>query len=1107
MDIAEWLRGLGLAQYAQAFIDNAIGWDVLPKLTAGDLKEIGVIAVGDRRRLLEAIVKISEVEVCQADPVPAADLAFPSSGDTAERRQLTVMFCDLVGSTALSSRFDPEDLRELIGAYHRCVAETVAQFDGFVAKYMGDGVLVYFGYPQAHEDDAERAVRAGLALLDAVGRVAGPEPIQARLGIASGLVVVGDLIGAGAAQERGVVGDTPNLAAGLQTLAAPATLVIADGTRRQIGGLFELEDRGPQTLAGFAEPQHAWRVLAESGILSRFEALRSGATPLIGRDEELDLLERRWRQAKAGEGRVVLVSGEPGIGKSRLGAELARRIEGEPHTRLRYFCSPHHQDSALYPFILQLERAAGFAREDSAEDKRAKLEALLAPAARDPEEIELLAGLLSLPNAADDLNLSPQRKRERLFEALLRQLESLARMRPVLMVFEDAHWIDPTSRELMDLTVARAARLAVLLVITFRPEFQPPWSGQPHVTVLALNRLEQRQVAALVMGLAGNALLGGRVVEEIAERTDGVPLFAEELTKAVLERSDKDDRVAAVLSASPLPALSVPATLHASLIARLDRIGPAAKEAAQIGAVLGREFSYELIRHLAPRPDLDASLSQLTEAGLLFCRGVPPQSSYLFKHALVQDAAYGTLLRTRRQELHERVAAVLEERFPDVVERQPELLAHHLTGAGATARAIAQWLNAGQFAAMRSAHTEAISHFDRGLALLASLGDTTQRDRQEIELQLAKGPSLLAAKGFHSPEALATYERARSLCDECGDAEHLFAALWNLWLTTGVREIDAARPLSNRLLTLTERTTDTALRLEAHHCALRTDFCVGELEPARVHCEEGRRLYDFEQHRGLAHLYGGHDPGVCACQHGGLIEWLLGYPDKAVVSLREAVQLAERLHHPFSISHALHFDAVLRLFRGEPEKALGRADDAAALAVEQRIAPILDSNILRAAALLAQNVTAPATASVRAGLAARQSWVLGHQYQMTLASEVLYRAGDFDAAWAALAEAEAAGKAERWWEAEIHRLKGVLLLSRRNLGEGEAFFRRSIRIAQRQGARSLELRAAANLARLWGEQGRRHEAHDLLAPVYGWFTEGFETADLRDAKALLDSVA
>jgi class 3 adenylate cyclase len=748
MDVAEWLRGLGLEQYELAFRENDIDGEVLRRLTAEDLRELGIASIGHRRRLLDAIAALSEGAPAQAAPasnVPAE----------AERRQLTVMFCDLVGSTPLSTRHDPEDLREIVGGYHRCVADAVARFAGFVAKYMGDGVLIYFGYREAHEDDAERAVRAGLAVIDAVGRLPTPERLNAQLGIASGLVVVGDLIGAGSAQERGVVGETPNLAARLQTLAQPGTFVIAESTRRQIGTLFEIEDLGPQNLAGFARPQHAWRVVGESGIVSRFEALRSEASPLVGRDEELELLVRRWQQAKTSEGRVVLISGEPGIGKSRLTAALSQAIQSNPHTRLRYFCSPHNQDSALYPFITQLERAAGFERDDTAEEKLGKLRELLAPGARGDDEIELLPELLSLPNSAGDLNLSPQRKREMLFEGLLHQLEALARSRPVLMVLEDAHWIDPTTRELLDLILDRVARLPVLLVITFRPEFQHAWGGQPHVTALGLNRLGERDVTALVRGLAGNAPLGSEIVEEIVERTDGVPLFVEELTKAVLERADQDNRVAAVLSASPLPALAVPSTLHASLIARLDRIGAAAKEVAQVGAVLGREFAYELIEPVAqrPEPDLRAALGQLTEAGLLFCRGVPPHSSYMFKHALVQDAAYGTWLRSRRQELHARVATALEQDFPDLVERQPELFAHHLAAAGNSERAADQWLKAGQHAAARSAHVEAIGHFARGLAALAALPEGPARDGREIELQLARGPSLFTAKGYRSAEA------------------------------------------------------------------------------------------------------------------------------------------------------------------------------------------------------------------------------------------------------------------------------------------------------------------------------------------------------------------
>ena len=737
--IADWLQKLGLGQYAQRFAENDIDVDLLNELTDQDFDRLGV-SLGHRRRMLRAIREPAASPAASVtEPQAATPTASePATKDRAERRQVTVMFSDLVGSTALSARMDPEDLREVISAYQKCVAETVQRFGGFVAKYMGDGVLIYFGYPQAHEDDPERAVSAALELVPAVTALKSPVSLQTRVGIATGLVVVGDLIGSGEAQERGIVGETPNLAARLQSIAELNRVVIAEGTRKLLGNLFELEDLGAKDLKGIAGPVHAWAVLRASSVESRFEALHAtGLTALVGRDEEIELLIRRWQQAKSGKGRVVLISGEPGIGKSRLAAALSEHIGTEPHARLRYFCSPHHQDSAHYPLIAQLERAAGFARDDTVEARLGKLRALLAPGTRDDDDIALLSELLSLQSSAADLNLSPQRKREKLFEAVLSQLEAKARRRPVLMVFEDVHWIDPTSRELLDLTVDRVRRLPVLLVITFRPEFQPPWGGRSDVTNLALNRLGERDGEALVQKLAGNAALTADIVAEIVQRTDGVPLFVEELTKAVLESAAQGDRVAAVLATTSLAALSVPATLHASLMARLDRLGPVAKEVVQIGAVIGREFAYELIAPVARRPEkqLQATLDQLGDAGLLFCRGTAPHASYLFKHALVQDAAYSTLLRRRRQELHAGVAAALEGHFADLVERQPELLAHHLTAAGDTERAIDQWLKAGRYAAARFAYVEAIAHFEQGLGLLHSLPESPVRNGREIELQ------------------------------------------------------------------------------------------------------------------------------------------------------------------------------------------------------------------------------------------------------------------------------------------------------------------------------------------------------------------------------------
>jgi len=678
--IADWLEKLGMSEYAERFAESDIDTSVLRDLTDQDLKELGV-SLGHRRKMLRAIAEL----VGAAPPSPQPALTEPKPQDTAERRQVTVMFSDLVGSTALSARMDPEDLREVIAAYQKCVDKTVRRFGGYVAKYMGDGVLVYFGYPQAHEDDAERAARAGLELVAAVGDLKTQAALQTRVGIATGLVVVGDLIGSGAAQEQAVVGETPNLAARLQGTAEPNTVVIAESTRKLLGNLFEFENLGAKDLKGVAGPVRAWAALRPSSVEGRFEAMHaSGLTELIGREEELDLLLRRWSKAKTGEGQVVLLSGEPGIGKSRLTAALMERLATEPHTRLRYFCSPQHTDSALYPIIGQMQRAAGFAHEDTAQTKLNKLDAVLAQGFTPPQDAALFAEMLSLPNDGryPTLELTPRQRRQKTLEALTAQMEALSRQKPVLMIFEDAHWADPTSLEAFGRAVDRIRTLGVFLIVTYRPEFEPPWIGRPHATALILNRLDEREIAAIIDGVTGNKLLSPSLRQDIIERTDGVPLFVEEMTKAVLE-ADSESGARQAAGAVPFAALAVPASLHASLMARLDRLGPA-REVAQIGAAIGREFSHALLKAVAGKSEaeLAASLDRLVAAGLLFRQGVPPHATYLFKHALVQDAAYGTLLREPRRALHARIAETMESQFTGIAENQPELLARHCNEAG-----------------------------------------------------------------------------------------------------------------------------------------------------------------------------------------------------------------------------------------------------------------------------------------------------------------------------------------------------------------------------------------------------------------------------------------
>ena len=1105
MDVAEWLKKLGLEQYEPAFRDNAVDERVLPSLTAEDLKDLGVGLVGHRRRLLDAIVALRP-------DLPAAKVALARA--EAERRQLTVMFCDLVGSTALSARLDPEDLREVIAAYHQTVAKIIAEADGFVSRYMGDGVLVYFGYPQAHEDDAERAVRAGLACIDAVGRLdVKAVGLQARVGIATGLVVVGDLIGEGAAQEQSVVGESPNLAARLQGLAATNAVVIAAGTRRLVGDLFEYRDLGLVEVKGIAAPIPAWQVLRPSAVSSRFEALRGSAlTRLVGRDEEIDLLLRGWTRAKAGDGQVMLLSGEAGIGKSRIAAELEERLHTEPHLRLRFFCSPYYQDSALFPFVDQLGRTAGFGRDDPPGSRREKLEHLLAQAKTPDEDMALLADLLSLPASERHPlpNLSPQRKKERTLQALIRQLEGQSRRQPILMIFEDAHWIDPTSHELLDLTVEHVRSLPVMLVVTFRSEFQPPWIGQPQVTMLALNRLDHRDRTALVEQIAGSKLLPDEVVDQIVDRTDGVPLFIEELTKSVLESGLLREEADRYVLDRALPPFAIPTSLHDSLMARLDRLA-SVRLVAQIGAAIGREFSYELLRAVSrlSERELEAALDRLVASELVYQRGAPPDAVYSFKHALVQDAAHGSLLRSSRQQLHAQIAEALEVHSPELLDSQPELFAQHYAEAGLVEKSVIYWGQAGRRSAARSAMAEAAAQFQKGLDQLARLPEAPEHQRQELEFWSALGAALRFAKGQATPEMGRAFARARSLWEQLGSpSEFLHIPYGQSLHHTFLGEIGLAQRLDEDLLRLSRERHDSAGIVLGHDCSGRDLLIAGSFASSRSHFEEVIALYDPISHGSLVHQTGSY-PQVISQGYLAIALFCLGFPEQALA--RSNTAIAEALAHPPTLTVSLAQSARLLSLTGDNAALDERATQLIAVATEQgfplyrTLGTIYRGWVKVNSGDLAEGMSMLRTGSSAYSATGAQTRISYHTALLAKACEI---AGQVDEALGhldnALQLAEAVG--ERWFMAELYRHKGELMVQQGDSEAAEEFYRNALGIAEKQEAKLWELRAAVSVARLYCDQGHRSEAHDILAPVYAWFTEAFDTPDLRGAKALLNKL-
>jgi TOMM system kinase/cyclase fusion protein len=1059
--------------------------------------------------------------VSQSDDPPqgAAPPTTPHPPD-AERRQLTVLFCDLVDSTRLASQLDPEELREVVRAYQDTCAKVIARFEGHIAQYLGDGLLVYFGYPRAHEDDAQRAVRAGLGMVEALGqlntRLARERGVRlaVRLGCHTGLVVVGEM-GGGTQQEQLALGETPNLAARLQGLAASNTLVISAATVPLLGGFFACQALGAHLLKGFAQPIEVYQVLFESTARSRLEAAGSAdLTPLVGREQEAALLRERWAQVKDGLGQVVLLSGEAGIGKSRLVQVLMEYVATEPHAWLTPCqCSPYYQNTALYPLIELLERVAlRFDRDESPPQKLGKLEGFLVqyglPLA---EAMPLLAALLSLPLTADyaPLTLSPEQQKQKTLHAFLAIFLRIAAQQPVLFVMEDLHWVDPSTLELLSLLVDQGPTARILALFTFRPDFSPPWTGRAHLTQVTLNRLPRRQAIEMTDRVAHSKTLPPEVVEQVVAKTDGVPLFVEELTKMVLESGLLREREERYELTGPLPPLAIPATLHDSLMARLDRLA-AVKGLAQLGATLGREFSYELLQAVAPWDEetLQRGLHQLVAAEFLYQRGLPPQATYVFKHALIQDAAYQSLLRSTRQRYHQHMAQVVEARFPEVCDTQPELLAHHYTEAGLSAQAIQYWQRAGQRAIERSAHLEAVAHLTKGLEVLATLPDTPERAQQELDLQTTLGPALIATKGYAAPDVAQAYTRARELCQQVGETPQLFPVLWGLWYFYTLRaEFHTARELEVQCLTLAQRVQDPALLLQAHFMPGTTSLHLGELVRARGSLEQAIALYDPRQHRAQAWLYG-EETGVIAQAYIGRPLWLLGYPDQALRRSHQAVLLAQERAYPISLAFASTWAATVRQFRREAAATQARAEALIALSREQGFA-IWEAfgKVLQGWALAAQGRGEEGIAQMRRGHDAWQATgaELDRPYFLVLLAEAYGKVGQIEAGLVLLAEASAVvDKGERYWEAELYRLKGELLArAAEQHTEAETCFRQALEVARRQQAKSLELRAAMSLARLWQQQGKRVEARDLLAAVYGWFTEGFDTADLQDTKALL----
>jgi class 3 adenylate cyclase/predicted ATPase len=1103
-DLAEWLGRLDLGQYAQTFAENNIEYSFLPDLTDNDLIKLGVSSLGHRKKLLRAI------EALTAARQPTGTTVMPTSlvqHREAEFRQITVIFSDLVGSTQLSEKLDPEDLRKLIDAYRGECSTAIGHYGGEVARYLGDGMMAFCGWPRAHEDDAVRAIHAALEIVSRVTKISGPVTLSCRVGVCSGPVIVGE-IGDSGTWSMDAVGETPNIAARLQTLAAANTVLISESTRRLVSAAFDLQDLGLQELKGVTEPLHVYRVLSAKNAASRFEAAHAGSlTPLIGRSSELSLLLDRWRKVEEGDGQVIFLSGIPGVGKSRLLHELKSHIQQEPHVLLNHQGSPYHSQSAFFPVIAQLGQAAQLTAREADADKLAKLKAYLPPSTDSSiEPVLLIAKLLSIPleNHLELSGLTPQQIKNRTISTLVDMLLAFSVQRPMLCIFEDAHWLDASTLELLELIISRIDHARVLLIVSGRPEFHPTWITHANTTIHSLTRLSHTEVKAMIRDLLRGGSMPQPLLDQIIEKADGVPLYIEELTNSM----SAPLRTRGTFEGTARPALlSVPDTLSDALMERLDRVAPSRK-LAQIAAVIGREFSCDLLSAVSQvdEDDMLSALSLLEQADIIYRGGISPFVRYAFKHVLLRDAIYDSLLRSKRQQIHADIAAILEHDFPELAENQPEVLAYHYQEAGNHQLAIRCWFESGQRALAHSANVEAIANFRKALQLLNALPETPERTKKEIDIQLALGIPLIAVQGYASAETREAFSRARTLCLRLGNIPEYFPALYGLWGYHWMcAKHDEALPMAEEFLSRSRALSDPVLLMVAHRVMGSTLLTIGDFQSSANHFEETIKLSISKRKQPLYHLYMV-EPQAASLLLLSWDLWFLGFPHQSLSRVSEALALAQDLGHPYTVAFAHYMTSVVHLLRGDAARAFESAEKSFEMSQEQRFSLyVILSRISRGRAVGDLGRLGEARAELALGIDEARRNNVGFMLPMmdSWLADMHAKAGENESALSIVERALANidDVTGRSWEAELHRQRAQILvaLNPSKVTEAESYLKKSIEVARGQSAKSLELRAATSLAELWRTQGRPDEARALLEPICRLF-EGAETADLRRAR-------